>query len=128
MYRYDHLFVKKKNLQDFTTTQKKKILERDGYWCAVCGKGVKEGVELHIDHIKPKDFGGKATLENGQILCSQHNFLKKNLNQTTTGKKIFINLYNLAKKENDKKLLKFCTDILTVFEEYDINGHIEWKR
>ncbi len=128
VYRYVPDFVHNRELQDFTSTQKKKILERDGYRCAVCGKGIKEGVELHIDHIKPKDLGGKATLENGQILCSQHNFLKKNLNQTTTGKKIFINLYNLAKKENDTNLLKFCSDILNVFEEHNINGHIEWIR
>ncbi|WP_298495000.1 HNH endonuclease [Helicobacter sp. UBA3407] len=33
----------------------------------------KEGAKLYIDHIKPKDLGGKATLENGQTLCSRRN-------------------------------------------------------
>jgi len=30
----------------------------------ICGRGKKDGVDLHIDHIKPKDFGGEATIEN----------------------------------------------------------------
>lgn len=88
----------------------------------------KKCFELHADHIKPKDFGGKATLENGQTLCSQHNFLKKNLKQTETGKKLFIRLYELAKKENNQSLMKFCAEVLEVFEKNNINGHIVWKK
>ena len=87
VYRYEPDLVKSKKQEDFTAVQKKKILEKDNYKCVVCGKGKKDGVELHIDHIIPKDRGGKATIENGQTLCSQHNFLKKNLNQTETAKK-----------------------------------------
>ena len=128
IYRYDPKSVKKKNLEDFTQKQKDEILKRDGYKCVMCGKGKKDGVELHIDHIKPKDLGGKATIENGQTLCSQHNFLKKNLKQTETGKKMYIRLYELAKKENNEKLLLFTNDILKVYEKHNINGHIEWEK
>ncbi|MDR1245299.1 MAG: HNH endonuclease [Endomicrobium sp.] len=128
IYRYDPKSVKKKNLEDFTQKQKDEILKRDGYKCVMCGKGKKDGVELHIDHIKPKDLGGKATIENGQTLCSQHNFLKKNLKQTETGKKMYIRLYELAKKENNEKLLLFTNDILKVYEKHNINGHLEWEK
>lgn len=128
IYRYEPDLILKKELEDFTEAQKKQILERDGYKCVICGKGLNEGVELHIDHIKPKDLGGKATIENGQTLCSQHNFLKKNFKQTETGKKMFIRLYELAKKQNDKKLIKFCEDILEIYEKHNINGHIEWRK
>ncbi len=83
---------------------------------------------MHIDHIKAKDFGGKATIENGQTLCAQHNFLKKNFKQTETGKKMFIRLYELAKAENNSELIVFCTKILEVFEDSNINGHIVWKK
>lgn len=128
IYKYDPSLVKKRNLEDFSASQKRTILERDNYKCVICGRGRKEGVELHVDHIKPKDFGGKATIENGQTLCSQHNFLKKNFKQTETGKKMFIRLYELAKKEGNKELLDFCTKILEVFEENNVNGHIIWKK
>ncbi len=49
--------------------------------CVICGLGIKDGVEIHADHIKPKDFGGKAEIENGQTLCAQHNFQKKTINR-----------------------------------------------
>jgi len=128
IYRYDPDLVKNIELENFTSAQKEEILKKDNYRCVQCGKGKREGVELHIDHIIPKDKGGKATIENGQVLCSQHNFLKKNLNQTETAKKMFIRLYELTKAKDEKELEKFCKDILEVFEKHDINGHIEWKK
>ncbi len=128
VYRYDPKKVKQRELYDFTAAQKKAILERDGYKCVVCGRGIKDGVELHVDHIKPKDRGGEATIENGQVLCGQHNYQKKMLNQTETGKKMFIRLYDLAKTEKNQELMKFCADILETYEKHNINGHIVWEK
>jgi hypothetical protein len=128
VYKYDPNHVANRVLEDFTPAQKKAIFERDGYRCVICGRGIKDGVELHADHIKAKGFGGEATIENGQTLFSQHNFMKKNFKQTETGKKMFIRLYELAKAQSDTDLQKFCTEILNVFEKNNINGHIEWKK
>lgn len=128
VYKYDPDFVKDRRLKDFTFEQKEKIFKRDGYKCVVCGRGKADGIEIHADHIKPRDLGGESTIENGQTLCAQHNFQKKNYKQTETGKKMFIRLYELAQKLNDKKLQKFCAGILTVYEEHNINSHIVWKK
>lgn len=128
IYKYDPEKAFKRELEDFTSTQKEIILKRDGYRCVICGRGKKDGVDLHIDHIKPKDFGGEAKIENGQTLCSQHNFIKKNLKQTETGKKMFIRLYELAKSENNDDLEKFCADVLKTYEKHNINGHIMWEK
>lgn len=128
VYRYDPKKVSKKELQDFTVAQKAAILKRDGYKCVQCGMGKKEGVDLHVDHIIPKDFGGEATIENGQTLCSRCNFLKKNLKQTESGKKMFIRMYKMAKQEKNKEILDFCSDLLKIYEKYKVNGHIIWKR
>ncbi|MBX2931274.1 MAG: HNH endonuclease [Chitinophagaceae bacterium] len=128
VYRYDPEHVVKRELEDFTAAQKKQILERDNYRCVICGKGREDGIELQVDHIKPKDLGGKATIENGQTLCATHNFRKKNIGQTETGKKMFIRLYELSKAIGDKDTQKFCADILEVFEKNGVNGHIEWKK
>jgi hypothetical protein len=126
VYRYDPDNVKNIELKDFTKEQKDKILKRDDFKCVICGKGKTDGVELHIDHIKPRSLGGTSDIENGQTLCAQHNFIKKNLKQTETGKKMFIRMYELAKKENNQELLKFCTDILKAYKRHNINGHIVW--
>lgn len=128
VYRYDPAMVKNRYLEDFTPAQKDEIFKRDGYKCVMCGKGRAEGVQLYADHIKPKDLGGEAKISNGQTLCGQHNWFKKNLKQTETGKKMYIHLYELAKEEKNEEVLKFCTEILEVYEKNNMNGHIEWKK
>lgn len=128
VYRYEPESVNiRQDLEDFSPVLKKQILERDNYKCVICGLGKNEGVELHIDHIKPKDLGGKATLQNGQTLCARHNFLKKNLKQTETGKKMFIRMLETAKEADDKELVAFLNEVLEVYEKHNINGHIVWK-
>lgn len=128
IYRYDSDAVKQRELEDFTPEQKVAIFERDGYKCVVCGRGKENGVELQADHIKPKYLGGKSTIENGQTLCAQHNFIKKTLKQTETGKKMFIRLYELAQSEKNEDLKKFCADVLDTYEKHNINGHIVWNK
>lgn len=128
VYRYAGEESLRNDLEDFSASLKKQILERDGYKCVICGMGIREGVELHVDHVKPKDLGGKATLENGQTLCSKHNFLKKNLKQTETGKKMFIRMLDTARQENETEMIDFLEDVLAVYEKHNINGHIVWKK
>ena len=128
VYRYNPDEVRQREIENFSAVQKAEIFERDSYKCVICGRGEKEGVELHVDHIRPRDVGGKATVENGQTLCAPHNFLKKNLKQTEAGKKMFIRLYELAKTEKNEQLQDFCAQILQTYEDHDINGHIEWKK
>ena len=128
IYKYDPDLVINKHLEDFPPELKKQIFERDGYKCVICGRTANEGYELHVDHILPKDKGGKATLDNGQTLCSICNFRKKNYNQTESGKKMFIRLWEIAKEINDKKTMQFCEEILNTYEKYNINGHITWDK
>jgi hypothetical protein len=128
IYRYDPDLVQHKELEDFTEAQKQEIMKRDNYSCVVCGKRKENGVELQVDHIKPKDQGGKATIENGETLCAQHNFIKKNYKQTESGKRFFIRLYEAAKANNDKQLQDFCCQILDVYEKNQVNGHIVWEK
>ncbi len=128
IYKYDPTYVTEKVVEDFSPELKEQILRRDGYRCVICGRSAKEGFELHVDHILPKDKGGKATLENGQTLCSICNFRKKNYSQTESGKRMFIRLWETAKRIGDSETQKFCEEILNIYEKYNINGHIEWKK
>jgi hypothetical protein len=128
IYRYDPSLIVKRDLEDFTPTQKEEIMKRDNYRCVVCGRGIKDGVELQVDHIKSKDQGGKATIDNGQTLCAQHNFQKKNYKQTESAKRYFIHLYQMAKAINDIQTQKFCAEILEVYERNKVNDHIAWSR
>ena len=127
VYKYDPDFITTPELEDFTPAQREQIFKRDDYRCVICGKGERDGVEIQADHIKPKNLGGEATIENGQTLCATHNFRKKNLKQTETGKKMFIRLYELSESTGDHETRDFCRDILEVFEKHNMNDHVKWK-
>ncbi|RMG70740.1 MAG: HNH endonuclease [Nitrospirae bacterium] len=113
-----------KEVWDFPPKVKEEILRRDNYRCVVCGRGKAEGVELVVDHIKPKDKGGKNTIDNGQTLCMEHNLLKKNYSQTEAGKRYFIKIYEKALAKKDERMIKFCKAVFDAYDEYGINGHI----
>ncbi len=131
VYKYDPESVHKRDdLFEFDSPTKKRILERDDYRCVICGLGKENGIELQIDHILARQFGGKASYENGQTLCAAHNFKKKISGQTETGKKMFIRLLELTEAnqdENSQVVSSFCRDILAVFDKHGIDEHIEWK-
>lgn len=128
VYKYDPDYIENRQLEEFTPSQKEAILRRDGYKCTVCGLGREHGLELHVDHLVPKDKGGKAEISNAQTLCSIHNFRKKNYGQTETGKKMFIRLQELSTEIGDEAILEFCEEVLKVYDKFGINGHIEWTQ
>ena len=127
VYRYDPEAAGRVALDDFTPEQKQAILERDQYRCVICGKGLADGVELHVDHIRPRYLGGRSEIENGQTLCAQCNFRKKVYKQTETGKRMFIRLLQLAEKEGDQQMVAFCREVLRVYEKHGVNDHIRWE-
>lgn len=125
IYMYDPDHKIRNDLYDFTPQQKQEILERDGYRCVVCGRGKSEGVDLQVDHIKPKDQGGKNTIENGQTLCGQHNFIKKNYSQTEAGKRFFIKMREQAQEIGDEKMIAFTDAILNTYREFGYDDQIQ---
>ena len=127
LYCYDPEAVKERKFREFTQQQKDEIFRRDDYSCVICGLGRAAGHEIHADHICSRQEGGESTIENGQTLCATHNFRKKAYSQTESGKRMHIRLYELAKKKGDKKTMAFCRALLEVYDEFGVNGHIEWK-
>ena len=127
VYRYNPHIAQKNIPENFSAAQKAKILKRDGYKCVVCGRGKKEGIELCVDHIKPRYLGGKANIVNGQTLCAPHNIFKKNFQQTEVGKRLFIRLYKRAQESESNAIKEFCIDILRVYEAHDMDSHIPWN-
>lgn len=54
------------------------VLMRDNYTCQICGRTIKDGVSLEIDHRLPVSKGGTNDENNLQVLCSQCNREKHN--------------------------------------------------
>ncbi|MBA7496257.1 hypothetical protein ES702_06856 [subsurface metagenome] len=125
VYRYDPDYIQHKELYEFPPEIKEQIFRRDGFRCVVCGRGREDGVEIHADHMKPLDKDGTNTVDNGQTLCSEHNFLKKTYSQTEFGKRFLTRLYLEALKKDDKRMTKFCREIFDIYDKYGINSHIK---
>lgn len=59
---------------------KVQVLMRDGNKCRLCGVECNDGLHnIHFDHIIPWSKGGETTLDNLQILCSDCNLAKGNI-------------------------------------------------
>ena len=130
IYRYDpaHRPGKAAKL-GFAAATRRRILQRDDYRCVVCGKGVADGVDLHVDHRVPQFKGGKGTLSNGQTLCSSHNFQKTNLDQTTFAHKFFTEWHKQLKSSRSrdpeqKKLVAFCEAVLALYKKHGVDEEI----
>lgn len=41
---------------------------------------------------------------------------------------MFIRLWETAKRIGDQETKRFCEEVLRIYEKYNINGHIEWKK
>ncbi len=124
VYKYDPNLLQYKELYVFPPDVKEAIFKRDDYTCLVCGRGRGDGVEIHADHKIPLDNGGPNTIDNGQTLCSEHNFLKKTYSQTEFGKRFLIRLYKDAVKKGDERMVNFCKEIFDVYDKYGVNSHI----
>jgi 5-methylcytosine-specific restriction endonuclease McrA len=124
VYKYDPDLIQRKKLYEFSQEVKEAIFKKDGYQCVWCRRGRKDGIEIHADHIKPIEKGGRNTLRNGQTLCSEHNLLKKNYSQTEFGKRAIIKIYKIAIKKEDERMIGFCKMIFDAYNMYDLNNHI----
>lgn len=59
---------------------KVQVLMRDGNRCRLCGVECNDGLHnIHFDHIIPWSKGGETVLENLQVLCSDCNLAKGNV-------------------------------------------------
>ena len=128
-YRYDPNYKPSTVSGDsFTQAQRDEILEAGNYRCCICGVSEAEGAQLHVDHVVPRSKGGRATVDNGQVLCSHHNNMKKNYGQTETCKRMYNVLYQQAVNLNDTKMLSFLRDVMEVYDNHNINSHINWDQ
>ena len=50
-------------------TLREAVFSRDNYTCKCCGKSVKDGVILHVHHIKYRSQGGTNRMDNLATVC-----------------------------------------------------------
>ena len=55
----------------FSKRQQERIRKKYGNRCALCCRSVEDGVEICVVHKTALVDGGKATIENGLVLCRE---------------------------------------------------------
>jgi len=70
--------AKRRTRREISDRQRFRILVRDGFRCKSCGASpiVKQGIELHVDHVLPWSKGGETTDDNLETKCKQCNLGK----------------------------------------------------
>lgn len=53
-----------------------RVLQRDGFRCQYCGRAVRDGATLHLDHVVPVAAGGETTEDNLITACETCNLGK----------------------------------------------------
>ncbi len=85
---YEYLLSGKKkektlSIRQFTENERRTLYERQSGICPMCqadGKDKHYEIEdMHADHIIPWSRGGHTTLDNGQMLCREHNLQKSDI-------------------------------------------------
>ncbi|MBP3337227.1 MAG: DUF262 domain-containing protein [Clostridia bacterium] len=71
------------NLRSFTDNEKRRMYKKQQGICPHCKREKREKIkwelsEMEADHITPWCEGGKTVIENGQMLCKEHNRRKSN--------------------------------------------------
>ena len=123
VYCFDPAQIINNELYDFDETTKVAVKDRDGWKCVICGKGLADGVELQVDHIKPRSKGGDGSIDNGQTLCGSHNYRKRDLDQISLGADMFKRLKKLSERDiqtnpEAAKVADFCSRVLEVYVDF----------
>ncbi len=99
-----------KDSRYISTKLRAEVMLRDNSTCQMCGKSVKDGIRIHIDHIIPHEWGGKTELENLQCLCSDCNEGKKHW-ATSEPKELMIEISSATSTtERLKKYFEYYHD------------------
>ncbi len=109
-------------LKEFTLEEKEAIFANDDYRCTMCGRGIQEGAELHVEPIKMKNENGEIEVVGGLTLCDLHTFVGEEGKETTL--EMFARLHEQAKEADDERKQSFFTEILEVYEKYNRNEDI----
>ena len=68
------------SIRQFTDNERRTMYERQNGICPMChaegNRRVWDITDMHADHILPWSKGGHTILDNGQMLCRDHNLKK----------------------------------------------------
>ncbi|MEU5428292.1 HNH endonuclease signature motif containing protein [Streptomyces olivoreticuli] len=122
--------------KNITGPKRRRVMERDGHTCQVCG--VRAGAEywdapdrnavLSIGHIIPITAGGNNDDDNLRAECQRCNDESRNITKNPpTREQVLIDVLSVKGRSNKKRLYSWMTMGRRTADEID-NAFIEWSR
>ena len=103
----------------FTKSQQERIKKKYESRCALCCLGIEDGVDICVTHKRASIVGGNSTLENGIVLCTEHNQTRYNADINHT--KIYTSLMlKVAKNKKDKRMENFYSEVLNLHKKHHV--------
>ena len=76
---------------------RRRVLERDGYYCVYCDEDLRDA-EIHLDHVIPESKGGPTSYDNLQVTCRKCNLAKGVLSESEFTNRLRIRAMNILNK------------------------------
>jgi len=76
---------------------RRRIIERDGYYCVYCDEDLRDA-EIHMDHVIPESKGGPTTYNNLQVTCRKCNLAKGALTESEFMNRLRTRAINILNK------------------------------
>lgn len=119
---YDSALDKAGELEVFTEDEIAALFEKYDYKCAVCSKGVMDGVKIAVGYAVSVKRGGKLDISNGRVLCPRHKFIL----ETAQDSDLSAANFRIMKKKfpqigsTSARGMKFWEELFDLMERYDI--------
>ena len=108
----------------FSKRQQERIKKKYENRCALCCLGVEDGVDVCVVHKTALVDGGKATIKNGQVLCTEHSETRYNIGIDPTKSYISLML-KVSQHRKDEYFKNFLLKVLKVYDDFNINCYIK---
>ena len=76
---------------------RRRIIERDGYYCVYCDEDLRDA-EIHMDHVIPESKGGPTSYDNLQVTCRKCNLAKGVLSESEFTNRLRIRAMNILNR------------------------------
>jgi 5-methylcytosine-specific restriction endonuclease McrA len=76
---------------------RRRIIERDGYYCVYCDEDLRDA-EIHMDHVIPESKGGPTSYDNLQVTCRKCNLAKGVLTESEFMNRLRTRAINILNK------------------------------
>jgi hypothetical protein len=108
-------------VEEFDEDEKREILERDGFACAVCKLGPADGVQVSVGYALSTRRGGKLDVKNGRTLCAMHRWTLETAQESDEAQRNWRKLRKKLPVIGSPQSQSFWNEFVQLLKKYGID-------